>query len=405
MILNNSYIFIKSLIIFLCVGCVQNKGKLKRNHNMVSDRNLNTIDFIRKFNYPSETHRVMTEDGYFVNLFRIPNNGPPVLLVHGIADSSDSWLILGPADSLGYLLSDAGFDVWLYNARGNKYSKGHARNITQKNFWNFSYEEMGTHDLPATIDYILQTTSRPKLSYVGFSQGTTILLVMCSMRPQYNEKILHAILLAPVAWVSHLKFPFIGILSQNVQTLSSLVEKIGLYEWYPNNPILNLYHYTVCNRTHPAKVLCDIEYYINFGLRNITNLSVEKLPVIASHITSGTSAKTFMHFIQGYASKRFQRYNNYGLYNNNFIYGSPEPPEYDLSSVKVPLTLFVSESDWFSNILDVQTLINVLPTVNKYVVFNKSLDFTHLEFAYGARVKKLVNEPVITLLQEYNKHL
>jgi lysosomal acid lipase/cholesteryl ester hydrolase len=37
-----------------------------------------------------------------------------------------------------YILSDAGYDVWLGNARGNMYSRRHEYLTThEKKFWNF----------------------------------------------------------------------------------------------------------------------------------------------------------------------------------------------------------------------------------------------------------------------------
>ena len=40
--------------------------------------------------------------------------------------------------SFGYLLADAGFDVWMANVRGNTYSRRHI-NFTTKDtrFWEF----------------------------------------------------------------------------------------------------------------------------------------------------------------------------------------------------------------------------------------------------------------------------
>lgn len=56
-------------------------------------------------------------------------------------------------------------------------------------------------DQPAVIDYILAKTNASKLYYVGFSQGTTSLLVMLSQRPEYNNKIYAASLMAPVGYI------------------------------------------------------------------------------------------------------------------------------------------------------------------------------------------------------------
>jgi len=63
----------------------------------------------------------------------------------------------------------------------------------------FSYHEIGTRDLPAMIDYVLNYTKQKTLYYIGHSMGTTILFTLLSMRPEYNAKIKLGICLAPVA--------------------------------------------------------------------------------------------------------------------------------------------------------------------------------------------------------------
>lgn len=45
-----------------------------------------------------------------------------------------------------------------------------------------------------------------KLHYVGYSQGTTSLLVLLSEKPEYNDKIHIASLMAPVGYVNHEDF-------------------------------------------------------------------------------------------------------------------------------------------------------------------------------------------------------
>ena len=37
-------------------------------------------------------------------------------------------------------------------------------------FWDFSFEEMASYDLPAIINFIVENTSKP-INYVGHSQG------------------------------------------------------------------------------------------------------------------------------------------------------------------------------------------------------------------------------------------
>lgn len=68
-------------------------------------------------------------------------------------------------------------------------------------FDRFTRYEMGVYDQPAIVDYILAKTNASKLYYIGYSQGTTSLLVMLSERPEYNDKIYAASLMAPVGYI------------------------------------------------------------------------------------------------------------------------------------------------------------------------------------------------------------
>lgn len=57
---------------------------------------------VEAYNYPSETHKIQTEDGYILETHRIAAPGKqPVILMHGLLDSSATWVMLGPDKGLG----------------------------------------------------------------------------------------------------------------------------------------------------------------------------------------------------------------------------------------------------------------------------------------------------------------
>lgn len=150
-----------------------NSGDGKRDFNELCSEN----------GFASEKHTVTTDDGYILEVWRIPglkgedNVGrPPVFMQHGVLDSGYCWLMNYAAVAPGFVAAREGYDVWLGNSRGNTYSE---KNIhldpdkDEKEFWDFDWQEMGTGDLPAVLDYITNLTGQEKVAYVGHSQGTT----------------------------------------------------------------------------------------------------------------------------------------------------------------------------------------------------------------------------------------
>ena len=67
----------------------------------------------------------------------------------------------GKNESIGFILADKGYDVWFGNSRGNIHSLKHIKYDHEKDlkeFWDFSFEEIGLYDLPAKIDFIINLT-------------------------------------------------------------------------------------------------------------------------------------------------------------------------------------------------------------------------------------------------------
>jgi pimeloyl-ACP methyl ester carboxylesterase len=132
---------------------------------------------INPLGYKSQLYQTKTEDGYLLQIFRVSNrtgtfndNRPVVMIQHGLQDSADSWVVNDEHRCLPFHLLKNNFDVWLTNSRGNKYSKEHLTlKNSNKQFWDFSYMEMGRYDVPANVKLILAITNQEKLFYIGHS--------------------------------------------------------------------------------------------------------------------------------------------------------------------------------------------------------------------------------------------
>lgn len=125
-----------------------------------------------------------------------------VLLVHG-CPAAGAYFLIHPNKSFGLLLSDEGFDVWVVQLRGVSYAvQNNPNQINSKKYWNYSFHEHGYYDLPRAIDFIIEVTGNEKIHYIGHSQGGTDFLAMLSTKPDYNQKIASAYLMAPGVFMS-----------------------------------------------------------------------------------------------------------------------------------------------------------------------------------------------------------
>ena len=145
---------------------------LAKDGDRVNDRvgrSETVSDFLSKNGYPFEEHVAETTDGYLLTMHRIPRPGAPVVVLqHGILGDSWNFLINTDERSIAQTAWRAGYDVWLLNNRGSTYGLQHTfLERRSKEFWNFSFAEMGRYDLPAQIGKVKAITGVEKVSYLG----------------------------------------------------------------------------------------------------------------------------------------------------------------------------------------------------------------------------------------------
>lgn len=371
------------------------------------DEHLNTTMLIRSKGYPGEDHDVITDDGYILTIQRIPTgrnsktdepSKTPILLQHGLLDASSTWVLNFPNQSLGFILADAGYDVWLGNMRGNTYGLRHVnKSITPKTdvFWDFSWDDMAKSDLPSMINYILKLTNQEKLFYIGHSQGTMIGFSQFSQNTVLASKVKLFIALGPVATVGSIESPVRYFAGPTPATDELFHALFGRKDFMPNSQILDWLADKVCK--HTVQAYCENIIFLLCGPSKYMNQS--RIPVVVGHDPAGTSVKNILHFTQMVYSKQFQMF-NYGSIKDNMIhYNQTTPPLYDITQVKLPVALFSATNDWLADPADVQFIRKNLPNI----VYDQVIDdWDHLDFLWALDATQIIYYNILNLLKKHN---
>ncbi|KAL0883487.1 hypothetical protein ABMA27_016855 [Loxostege sticticalis] len=352
--------------------------------NTPEDGRRNFSQLSREYGHECEEYDVTTEDGYILKLFHITGNedSTPVLLMHGILDTADAFIIRGNI-SIAINLAEAGNDVWAWNVRGNIYSRRHETLSPDKDkhkFWDFSFHEMGTYDLPATIDFILEKTGKENLSAIGHSMGTSIAYILGSTRPEYNQKISVFISLAPIAYLTHVS-PAVKATVKLWPAIKLFFQSLGYEEVLQNNSTATELIQFICTQGELSYDICWKGVASALAGDDPEEMEEQFFDVFIRHFPAGTSRKTFGHFVQIARTGRFAQY-NYGAIKNRLVYKSADFPDYNLSNATMPIVLIAAKNDGFSGIKDVERLKGQLPNVVDYHVMERE-QFNHLDFIYG----------------------
>ena len=115
--------------------------------------------------YHWRPYTAVTKDDWELTLFRITgrdeevivSNKPSLLFVHGNKNDAASWVRDQKGKPVFLELADAGYDVWMGNNRGTRYSNVYRRDslVTEQQRWAFDFSDMGRYDAPAMLDTVI----------------------------------------------------------------------------------------------------------------------------------------------------------------------------------------------------------------------------------------------------------
>lgn len=367
------------------------------------EANMNVTEIIMYWGYPSEEHMVQTEDGYILSLHRIPhgrNNHsdrgprPVVYLQHGFLADSSNWVTNIDNSSLGFILADAGFDVWMGNSRGNTWSRKHKTlSVSQDEFWAFSFDEMAKYDLPASINYIINKTGQEQVYYLGHSQGTTIGFIAFSQMPELAKKIKMFFALAPVVSLNFASSPLVKL----GRLPDILFEDLfGHKQFLPQSAVMKWLSTHVC--THVIlEELCTNLFFLICGF-NEKNLNMSRVDVYTTHSPAGTSVQNVLHWSQVIKHHKLQAFDWGSSDKNYFHYNQSYPPVYDMKNMTVPTTLWSGGQDWLADTSDINILLTQLPNL----VYHKCIpEWEHLDFIWGLDAPWRMYNEIVSLLRKY----
>jgi lysosomal acid lipase/cholesteryl ester hydrolase len=368
-------------------------------------------DLIPSTGYQLDEHFVHTDDGHILRLFKLssPLSSPrhhPVLLIHGLLDSCSAFLITGPKRALAFVLADAGYDVWLMNARGSTQSRNASYlnpddPATSAQYWRFSFDEMARCDLPATLSKIedqMTGPGRPRISVIGHSQGGTIILAALASQPLLADRLDKIILMAPVAFASHLESLVLLALVELDQDFSGLqlYELLGNKEFLPNTQVVKIM----------ASQFCSVKLELCIDLLSIiagvSEIDKDIVPNIIAFSPSGTSVENIIHWTQMIRERRpvFSMM-DFGSdcsssRCNQRAYSSPDPPQYVLSSIRSKLMVLHGSKDKLSTRLDIELLRESLPPRSDWIEIE---GFEHLDFTWGSDASDKVYGLILNQLE------
>ncbi|XP_048526593.1 lipase 3 [Dendroctonus ponderosae] len=358
-------------------------------------------EIIRNTGYPIITYKVRTQDDFHLTVFRIPGvnpTKPPIFMLHGVQSTSGMFVGLGKR-SIAFQLADAGYDVWLGNYRGTEYSEGHqSLNVTQKEFWDHSVDEIAKYDVPAMLQLVqYHSGAKGKTVYIGHSLASSVAMMFASERPAFAESLVSLfIFVGPAYKMTHMRSPY----------------RMFFPLFYPALEITGALNVVqIVSRGHSRRltrptcmaspvIMMGCVAMVNMFIGPLTEIAPETLPVYFNQLPGGTSLKT-LTFLRESTKGNFRKY-DYGPGKNRFLYGSKTPPDYDISKITVPIFLIYARSDWATTKQDALELYKQLPQAIRAGIYGvEKLNFNHNDFFFGRNADELVNKPLMEIIDKF----
>uniref|UniRef100_A0A8C3PF72 Lipase n=1 Tax=Chrysemys picta bellii TaxID=8478 RepID=A0A8C3PF72_CHRPI len=358
-------------------GIILVQGLSDSRSNDNPEMHMNISEIIQYRGYPSEEYDVVTADGYILSVNRIPhgkvnadNAGkiyPVVFLQHGLLADGSSWIINLATNSLGFILADAGYDVWIGNSRGNTWSRRHVNlSVHQEEFWK---------------------TGQEKLYYVGHSEGTTTAFITFSTMPQLAQRIKMYFALAPVATLKYAQ----SLLTKLALLPDAVIKVFGTKEFIRQNFFADLFAAEFCSQGMLSEFCGNLMFELcGFNEKNLNMVRLNLQLFLRYFLQNRFILEIVIK------SGKLKAY-DWGIPSNKVHYDQDTPPIYNVTDMQVPTAMWSGGNDWLADPIDVDLL---LPQVTNLVYHKVIPDWNHLDFIWGLNAPERMYNEILDLMRK-----
>ncbi|XP_031287493.1 uncharacterized protein LOC116146229 isoform X1 [Pistacia vera] len=370
-------------------------------------------DVITELGYPYEAIHVVTSDGYILLLERIPRRDArkAVYLQHGILDSSMGWVSNGVVGSPAFAAYDQGYDVFLGNFRGLVSREHIDKNISSRQYWQYSINEHGMEDLPAIIEKIQEIkTSELKISHPDLKEeinedqpyklcavchslgGAAMLMYVVTRRIEEKpHRLSRLILLSPAGFHDDSNLAF-TVFEYLFLLMAPILQHIVPSFYIPTRFFRMLLNKLARDFHNYPAVGGLVQTLMSYGVGGDSSnwVGVLGLPHYNMNDMPGVSFRVAHHLAQMKHSGKFRMY-DYGSASVNMeVYGSPEPLDlgeyYKL--IDIPVDLVAGRKDKVIRPSMVKKHYKLMKDAGVDVSYSE-FEYAHLDFTFSHREELL----------------
>ena len=267
-----------------------------------------------------------------------------------------------------------------------------------KEYWQFSYTEMGKYDAPAQIEEALSRSGRSTLTYVGHSQGTTQMFYALQAQPAYwNTKINLFVAAAPVTRLDHTTNPLIKFICQFTKPLEDAFNLFHVYRVLGDD-VTSFGVHLVCG---VLPQFCKILETLAIT-HNPSYDDTERFQVYMGHFPAAASAQSLIHYGQSCRDHSFTGFIWPTSKENVAHYGpTGHPPIVALNKITTPTAMFVGKVDDLGNLTDARWARDTIKSGDHgSLVHYEEDDAGHATFIVGKDMSYF--DRAMTLIEKYN---